>query len=118
MAGDTVSQIKERLDVVDLVGSKVQLRQAGRNFKGLCPFHTEKTPSFVVFPESQSYHCFGCGKSGDIFSFMMDTENLDFGDTLKQLAQRANVEITSVAARDPERDAHRERLIELNELAR
>ncbi|CAN5183110.1 DNA primase [soil metagenome] len=117
MAGDTVSQIKERLDVVDLVGSKVQLRQAGRNFKGLCPFHTEKTPSFVVFPESQSYHCFGCGKSGDIFSFMMDTENLDFGDTLKQLAQRANVEITSVAARDPERDAHRERLIELNERA-
>lgn len=117
MAGDTVSQIKERLDVVDLVGSKVQLRQAGRNFKGLCPFHTEKTPSFVVFPESQSYHCFGCGKSGDIFSFMMDTENLDFGDTLKQLAQRANVEITSVAARDPEKDAHRERLIELNERA-
>lgn len=117
MAGDTVSQIKERVDVVELVGAKVQLRQAGRTFKGLCPFHTEKTPSFVVFPESQSYHCFGCGKSGDIFSFMMDTENLDFSDALKQLAQRANVEITSITPKDPEKDAHRERLIELNERA-
>ncbi len=117
MAGDTVSQIKERLDVVEVVGSKVQLRQAGRNFKGLCPFHNEKTPSFVVFPDSQSYHCFGCGKSGDIFSFMMDTESLDFADTLKQLAQRANVEIKSIVARDPDKDAHRDRLIELNERA-
>lgn len=117
MAGDSVSKIKERLDVVEVVGSKVQLRQAGRNFKGLCPFHNEKTPSFVVFPESQSYHCFGCGKSGDIFSFTMDTESLDFGDALKQLAQRANVELTSFSPRDPEKDAHRERLIELNERA-
>lgn len=117
MAGDTVSQVKERVDVVELVGSKVQLRQAGRNFKGLCPFHNEKTPSFVVFPDSQSYHCFGCGKSGDIFSFVMDTENLDFGDALTQLAERANVEIRPRQQQDPERDEHRERLIDLNERA-
>lgn len=117
MAGDTVSQVKDRIDVVDLVGSRVQLRQAGRNFKGLCPFHNEKTPSFVVFPDSQSYHCFGCGKSGDIFSFVMDTENLEFSDALTQLAERANVEIRSSAPKDPERDAHRDRLIDLNERA-
>ncbi len=117
MAGDTVSQVKDRIDVVDLVGSRVQLRQAGRNFKGLCPFHNEKTPSFVVFPDSQSYHCFGCGKSGDIFSFVMDTENLEFSDALTRLAERANVEIRSSAPKDPERDAHRDRLIDLNERA-
>jgi DNA primase len=114
---DTVSQIKDRIDVVDLVGSRVQLRQAGRNFKGLCPFHNEKTPSFVVFPDSQSYHCFGCGKSGDIFSFVMDTENLEFGDALTRLAERANVEVRASKPRDPGRDAHRERLIDINERA-
>jgi DNA primase len=117
VAGDTVSQIKDRIDVVDLVGSRVQLRQAGRNFKGLCPFHNEKTPSFVVFPDSQSYHCFGCGKSGDIFSFVMDTDNLDFSDALARLAERANVEIKPATPRDPEGDAHRDKLIELNERA-
>lgn len=117
MSTDTVSQIKDRIDVVELVGSQVQLRQTGRSFKGLCPFHNEKTPSFVVFPDSQSYHCFGCGKSGDIFSFVMDTENLDFSDALKKLAERANVEIKSTIRRDPERDSHRERLIDLNERA-
>lgn len=117
MAGDTVSRIKERIDVVELIGTRVQLRQAGRNFKGLCPFHNEKTPSFVVFPESQSYHCFGCGKSGDIFSYVMDTENLDFGDAMTRLAERAGVEITSFQPKNPEKDAHQERLIDLVERA-
>lgn len=117
MAGDTVSRIKERIDVVELIGTRTQLRQAGRNFKGLCPFHNEKTPSFVVFPESQSYHCFGCGKSGDIFTYIMDTENLDFGDAMTRLAERAGVEITSYTPKNPEKDAHQERLIDLVEKA-
>ncbi len=119
MAGGSIETVKERTDIVDLVGSKVPLRQAGRNFKGLCPFHDEKTPSFVVYPESQSYHCFGCGKSGDQFTFVMDTENLDFRDALKLLAERAGVELESQRQqrRDPERDRERERLIELNERA-
>ena len=117
MAGDTIDQIKERIDIVELVGRKVQLRQAGRNFKGLCPFHNERTPSFVVFPDGQRYHCFGCGKSGDIFTWLMDTENVDFKDALEQLAQRAGVELKPSRPADPERDAHRQRLIELNELA-
>ena len=117
MAQDNVQRVKERLDIVDVVGSKVQLRRAGRNFKGLCPFHQEKTPSFVVFPESQSYHCFGCGKNGDAFSFMMDTENLTFRDALEQLAGRAGVELKSTQPANPERDERRTRLIELNERA-
>lgn len=117
MAGDTIDQIKDRIDIVDIVGAKVQLRQAGRTLKGLCPFHNERTPSFVVYPEGQRYHCFGCGKSGDIFTFVQDTENVDFKDALEQLAQRAGVELKPSRPADPERDAHRQRLIELNELA-
>lgn len=117
MAQDNVQQIKERLDIVDIVGSRVQLRRAGRNFKGLCPFHQEKTPSFVVFPESQGYHCFGCGKNGDVFSFTMDTENLTFRDALEQLAQRAGVELKTKQPANPERDERRQRLIDLHERA-
>jgi DNA primase len=119
MATGTLETVKERTDVVDLIGSKVQLRQTGRSFKGLCPFHTEKTPSFVVYPESQSYHCFGCGKSGDIFTYVMDTENLDFRDALKLLADRAGVQLESQIQqrRDPERDRERDALIDLNERA-
>jgi DNA primase len=119
MTGGAIDQIKERIDVVDLIGARVPLRQAGRSFKGLCPFHNEKTPSFVVYPESQSYHCFGCGKSGDIFNFVMETEGLDFRDALKLLADRAGVELPSATRqqRDPEKDQHRERLVDLNERA-
>jgi DNA primase len=119
MATGTIDAVKERIDIVDLIGSKVQLRQAGRSFKGLCPFHQEKTPSFVVYPENQSYHCFGCGKGGDIFTFVMDTENLDFRDALKQLADRAGVQLESQIQqrRDPERDRERDALIDLNERA-
>lgn len=119
MTGGSIETVKERTDIVELIGSTVQLRQAGRSFKGLCPFHDEKTPSFVVYPESQSYHCFGCGKSGDAFTFVMDTENLDFRDALKLLAERAGVELESQRQqrRDPERDRERDRLIDLNERA-
>lgn len=119
MAIGTLETVKERTDIVDLIGQKVQLRQAGRTFKGLCPFHNEKSPSFVVYPESQSYHCFGCGKSGDAFSFLMDTDNLDFRDALKQLADRAGVQLESQQRqkRDDAQDRERERLIELNDRA-
>jgi DNA primase len=118
MSGGSLELVKERTDIVDLIGNKVVLRQAGRNFKGLCPFHDEKTPSFVVYPDSQSYHCFGCGKSGDVFTFIMDTDNLDFRDALRVLAERAGVALqVQQSKRDPEEDRVNERLIELNERA-
>lgn len=97
-SADPISEIKSRLDVVDVIGQKVALKKAGQTFKGLCPFHAEKTPSFVVFPDKGNFHCFGCGANGDIFTFVMKTEGLDFTETLRQLAQRAGVELTTRAA--------------------
>ena len=78
MPSGTLETVKERTDIVELIGRNVQLRQAGRTFKGLCPFHNEKSPSFVVYPDNQSFHCFGCGKSGDAFSYVMQTEKSTF----------------------------------------
>lgn len=90
---DTVQEIKDKLNIVDVVGSYVKLTKAGKYWKGLCPFHGEKTPSFMVSPERDFYHCFGCGKGGDIFSFVQDIENLDFRGSLKLLADKAGVTI-------------------------
>lgn len=117
MARDAVSEVRERTDIVELIGQHVQLKKAGRSFKGLCPFHGEKSPSFIVFPDSQNFHCFGCGQGGDAFSFLMGIENLDFKDALAELAKRAGVQLTPSAPVNPEVDAHRQRLIEINELA-
>ncbi|MCL0090785.1 CHC2 zinc finger domain-containing protein, partial [Dehalococcoidia bacterium] len=88
---NTAADIKQRLDIVAVISEYVQLKKAGRNFKALCPFHTEKTPSFFVFPERQSWRCFGCGVGGDLISFVMRKEGLDFGGALKTMAQRAGV---------------------------
>lgn len=88
---NVVDEIKERLDIVDLVNRHVHLEKSGRYFKGLCPFHTEKTPSFYVFPDNQSWHCFGCDRGGDIYSFVMELDGLDFRTALEDLARQAGV---------------------------
>ncbi len=111
-----VEDIKDRLGIVDIVGRRVELRKAGRTLKGLCPFHSEKTPSFNVFPENNSYHCFGCGAHGDIFSFVMRTENLEFAEALKTLARQAGVELPSRPSQKQAAERHA-RLLEINEMA-
>jgi DNA primase len=89
----TIQEIRERIDIVDLVGRYLSLRPSGRNFVGLCPFHTEKTPSFNVNRERQIWHCFGCGEGGHVFTFLMRHENLTFPEAVRQLARECGVEV-------------------------
>ena len=93
IAPETLELIRSRLDIVELVGECVQLSRAGRNMKGRCPFHQERTPSFIVSPERQTFHCFGCGEGGDAFSFVMKTENLTFVESAEKLAARVGVKV-------------------------
>lgn len=90
---DTLSRIKDANDIIDIISEKVHLKKAGKNFRGLCPFHSEKTPSFNVNPDKQFYHCFGCGEGGDIFKFIMKYENVSFFDAAKKLADRGGITI-------------------------
>ena len=90
---ETIQQVRDRVDLVDLVGRFVSLKQAGRNHKGLCPFHGEKTPSFVVTPDRGTYKCFGCGEGGNAFGFLMQMENLTFPEAVRQLAAEHGIEV-------------------------
>ena len=119
---DVIEEIRSRCDIVDLIGSFVPLKRSGTNtYKGLCPFHQEKTPSFHVDASRQMYHCFGCGKGGDVFRFYMDKENVGFSDALHMLASRVGVVIpensgeNSDPAEGRRRADARERLYRVNE---
>ncbi len=104
-------EIKARLDIVNFLSPYMQLKKAGRNYTALCPFHAEKTPSFVVFPESQTWRCFGaCGDGGDIFNFIMKQEGLDFVQALRVLAEKAGVEVHERTAEQSQRDEQLDKL--------
>lgn len=111
---DELDAIRSRVDIVELISERVRLSRSGQNWKGLCPFHTEKTPSFFVSPSRQRYHCFGCQAKGDIFNWVMALENTDFRGALEKLAARAGVELGSTA---PQAKGDAERLIQVNEEA-
>ena len=113
-----VDEIKARLDVVDVISEYVSLQKAGRNFKGLCPFHSENTPSFIVFPETQGWHCFGaCSTGGDIFSFVMKHQNLDFVEALQLLAPKAGVTLEPPRQRDSEQQKQLDKLLDIHAAA-
>jgi DNA primase len=113
-----IDEVKERLDIVEVIQSYVPLKKAGRNYKGLCPFHAEKTPSFVVFPESGTWHCFGaCGTGGDVLSFVMKQENMEFGEALQMLARRAGVELQPRSTQTIEAEKRLELLGAINQSA-
>lgn len=113
---DQVAEIREKVDIVSFIGEFLTLKKAGRNFKANCPFHSEKTPSFVVSPERQIWHCFGCNRGGDCYSFLMQFEHVEFPEALRMLAKRTNV--TLVSARfDSPITSKKEKIYKLNALA-
>jgi len=92
---DQIDQVRQKTDIVELISSYIPLKKAGRNFKALCPFHSEKTPSFVVSPERQIFKCFGCGVGGDVFKFLIEYENMEFAEALRFLAEKAGIKLKS-----------------------
>ena len=112
MASGVAAEVKAKVSIVDVVGEAVQLRKAGTVLKGLCPFHGEKTPSFVVTPARETWHCFGCGEGGDIFSFVMRRESLTFPEALKRLAAKAGIEIDERTTREDARKAKLREVLE------
>lgn len=110
MPDSTIDEIKRRLDVVDVIGQTVQLKRSGKAFKGLCPFHTEKSGSFYVWPDTGTWRCFGCNEGGDLFSFVQKRDNLDFRDALRFLGERAGVAVEEHARPDPGVRQERDRL--------
>ena len=114
MTDDAVSLIKQRLEIVDVIGGSVQLKRAGREYKGLCPFHSEKSPSFTVSPERQAWYCFGCSEGGDVFSFVQKIEHADFRQALELLAERAGVELEDHPRQGGGSGQKRKRLLEVH----
>lgn len=114
---DEVSRIREKTDLVSLISEYIPLKKMGRNFKAACPFHNEKTPSFVVSPERQIWHCFGCGKGGDCYSFLMEYENLEFPEALRILAKKTGIELKRSLDFQTGLSFKKEQIYKLNRLA-
>ena len=111
---EIIDEIRSRCSVEDVIGSYVSLKRAGSNVKGLCPFHSEKTPSFTVYPDSQSFYCFGCGAGGDVITFTMKYHNLDYVGAVEYLANRAGISIPQSGEIREEKGIARKRIYELN----
>lgn len=115
MAENTIQEIKDKLDIADVIGRYMHLKKSGTNLKGLCPFHGEKTPSFMVSPQKQIWHCFGCGEGGDVIGFIKRYENVEFRDALEMAAEIAGIELPSYRSAGPDK-SELEELIRINEL--
>jgi len=115
-SSDLLEEIRNRCDIVDIISEYVPLKQAGKSFKGLCPFHGEKTPSFMVSPEKQLFHCFGCGEGGNVFNFLMKYEKISFFEAVKMLAKKSGVSLPVDEEKENFLNRQKERLYKLNNL--
>ena len=106
-----IQEVVARNDITEVIGQYVQLRHRGRTYTGLCPFHNEKTPSFTVYPDTQSFYCFGCGAAGDVINFVRKISNLGYVEAVKQLAGRAGMPMPE---EDDQESRSRSRLLEIN----
>ncbi|WP_132007636.1 DNA primase [Mesobacillus foraminis] len=121
IAEEKINEIRQAVEIVDVIGDYVQLKKHGRNYFGLCPFHGENTPSFSVSPDKQIYHCFGCGAGGNVFSFLMEVDGLSFQEAALKLAERTNIELEVEAASPLKRKAYPEnyrQMVDAHELLR
>ncbi|WHX39346.1 DNA primase [Mesobacillus sp. AQ2] len=121
IAEEKVNEIRQAVEIVDVIGDYVQLKKQGRNYFGLCPFHGENSPSFSVSPDKQIYHCFGCGAGGNVFSFLMDIDGLSFQEAAVKLAELANIELKlegTTASRNPQLPEGSKQMIDAHELLR
>ncbi|WKZ25391.1 MAG: DNA primase [bacterium] len=114
MADNQIEEVKNKTDIVSLISEYIEVKKAGRNYKANCPFHGEKTPSFMITPELQIYKCFGCGRSGDVYTFIEEHEGMSFGEALKYLAEKAGVKLTKFKDDD---FSEKEKIISINEKA-
>lgn len=114
---DIIREVNDASDIVDYVSQFVQLKKTGKDYSGLCPFHHEKSPSFHVSADKQLFHCFGCGASGNLVQFVMRTENLDFIDAIKLMADRAGIVIPEDAGESDEQHSERKRILDMNRIA-
>ena len=121
IAEEKINEIRQAIDIADVIGDYVQLKKQGRNYFGLCPFHGENSPSFSVSPDKQIYHCFGCGAGGNVFSFLMEIDGLSFQESALKLAERANIELEFDASATLKRNSVPEnfrQMVEAHELLR
>lgn len=111
-----IDELKENVDIVALISNYLELKKTGNRYKGLCPFHSEKTPSFFVNPDNNFYHCFGCGAGGDAINFVMEIENLTFVESIKMLAERSGMELPNLSNQQRQVYKEREKIFSLNKL--
>src|SRR3990170_8261138 len=112
---EDINEIREKVDLVEIVSHYVNLKKSGRIFKGLCPFHREKTPSFVIDPAKQLYHCFGCSQGGNVFTFLMKIDNLEFPEAVRVLAERVGYRFHW--EEETKQPSRRQRFLEANQEA-
>ncbi len=117
-AGSFADRVKQQADIVRVIGEYVRLKKSGQNFTGLCPFHSEKTPSFHVHPVKQIYHCFGCGVSGDVFKFVMEMDKIPFPEAMRAVAEKCGIAVPRPRERTPEERQENQQRTSLVELHR